>query len=924
MGTTSYLPCWQINIQHSKTATGHLVAEACAVGQTIPLLLIQEPYTYKNAIRGLHHKNLRTYSRGPQPRACIVTPVGVQGWLVPQISHRDCTAVMMKSDQQDHPILVVSLYCDGNTMTFRDDLSACSDFARQNQALLLLGMDSNSHSTLWGCPATDNRGEDIEDWLFLNGLQLHNDGIEDTFVTSRASSKIDLTVSTPASFPFVTDWKVNTDDQLSDHRRVEFHLNFSYTILKQVQNLRKTNWDLFSLVLDRCRWHQHHTWVPALLDQAVEAFETAITKALHAACPPRMVNVAQASSQPTWWNDDLKKLRADTRKALTVWRRMRTNDTYETYRSARKTYQYQINHSKRQAWRDMATLMADTGAVSRLIRRGDGKLTSAAPTLLKRQDGSTTNTPEETAAILLDCHFPDSSACPPDGTPPSRKAASDECKDADFITPSKVRWALKSFGPYKSAGPTGLKPVVLQHLPDTAIEYLARLYKASIALEYVPLTWRKAHVLMLPKPGKPNYDEVKSFRPISLNSFLLKGLERLVLWELEDNALRRTPFHPAQHAFRKGQSCDTALSEVIDKIESGIMRGRYALGVFLDIQGAFDNVRWTKVIQLMLARGFPARLTRWYEQFLKNRIINYSNDKGVTHSRRLAKGTPQGGVLSPVCWNVIFDDLLSRVDSGPVRAVAYADDLCLLVTGIDPPTLVDAVQEALDKAMEWGREAGLTFHPKKSETILFHRKRKVQLPKPPRLGSAPVRFTDKVKYLGIELQHDLRWSQHINSKIAKVKNQLLTLKTAAGRLWGLSPRVARNAFVAVARPALTYGCHVWGHALNVSVRTKLTRLNRLAGIGMAPIKRSTPTAGMEIIYNMMPLDIFISRTASHTIRRIHHSSVRQTLGWPWSTWDQRASPDLGQRVAGSHLPTEPHGYHDTYTIMGPPIPYKRA
>ena len=102
-------------------------------------------------------------------------------------------------------------------MTFHEDLNTCSDFARQHRALLLLGMDSNSHSTLWGCPMTDNRGEDIEDWL-LNGLQLHNDGIEDTFVTSRASSKIDLTVSTPKSFPFVTNWTVNTDDHLSDHR----------------------------------------------------------------------------------------------------------------------------------------------------------------------------------------------------------------------------------------------------------------------------------------------------------------------------------------------------------------------------------------------------------------------------------------------------------------------------------------------------------------------------------------------------------------------------------------------------------------------------------------------------------------------------------------------------------------------------------
>ena len=221
---------------------------------------------------------------------------------------------------------------------------------------------------------------------------------------------------------------------------------------------------------------------------------------------------------------------------------------------------------------------------------------------------------------------------------------------------------------------------------------------------------------------------MKSFRPISLNSFLLKGLECLVLWELEETTLTTTPFHAAQRAFRKGRSCDTALSEVVDKIESGIMRNQFSLGVFLDIQGAFDNVSWTKVIKLMHARGFPGRLTRWYKYFLENRIITYSNEEGVTHYCSLAKGTPQGGVLSPVCWNVIFDDLLSRVETGPVQAVAYADDLCLLATGLNPQTLVDTIQDSLNAAMEWGREASLTFHPKKSEAMLFHRKRKVKLP----------------------------------------------------------------------------------------------------------------------------------------------------------------------------------------------------
>ena len=41
----------------------------------------------------------------------------------------------------------------------------------------------------------------------------------------------------------------------------------------------------------------------------------------------------------------------------------------------------------------------------------------------------------------------------------------------------------------------------------------------------------------------------------------------------------------------------------------------------------------------------------------------------------LSKGTPQGGVLSPIVWNINFDGLIEIFDGGPVFAVGFAYDL---------------------------------------------------------------------------------------------------------------------------------------------------------------------------------------------------------------------------------------------------------
>ena len=74
----------------------------------------------------------------------------------------------------------------------------------------------------------------------------------------------------------------------------------------------------------------------------------------------------------------------------------------------------------------------------------------------------------------------------------------------------------------------------------------------------MPLVWNKGTGIFIPKPGKESYFEAKSFRMITLTSFQLKWLERLILYHInEDNNVLAKLF-ASQYGFRACVSMETA------------------------------------------------------------------------------------------------------------------------------------------------------------------------------------------------------------------------------------------------------------------------------------------------------------------------------------------------------------------------------
>ena len=97
--------------------------------------------------------------------------------------------------------------------------------------------------------------------------------------------------------------------------------------------------------------------------------------------------------------------------------------------------------------------------------------------------------------------------------------------------------------------------------------------------------------MFIPKNGRTDYSTAKAFRPISLTSFLMKTLERMVDRYLVERIISPYPLHENQHAYRRGRSTETALHAVVAKIERSLHHKDVALAVFFDVEGAFDKAR---------------------------------------------------------------------------------------------------------------------------------------------------------------------------------------------------------------------------------------------------------------------------------------------------------------------------------------------
>ncbi len=391
------------------------------------------------------------------------------------------------------------------------------------------------------------------------------------------------------------------------------------------------------------------------------------------------------------------------------------------------------------------------------------------------------------------------------------------------------------------------------------------LMRDSLALSYIPSPWRIARVIFIPKVGRKDYSLAKSFRPISLTSFMLKGMEKIIDNHIRSKALKVAPLHANQHAYRVGRSTNTALYQLTAEIQNSLENNEVAICAFLDIEGAFDNASHASVIRALEKRNVEAPICRWIKAVLHTRIAETT----VGESKiRLGttRGCPQGGVLSPLLWSLVVDELLELLTNNGIRCQGYADDIVIVARGKFENTLCDIVQRGLNLAKGWCDTVGLNINPLKTTVIPFTKRRSLPGLRILSLGGRELEVSREVKYLGLTLDSTLRWNRHVELTLSKATKALMVCRRLAGRSWGCKPSIIRWLYTMIVRPIVTYGAVVWASkAKQTSIGLQLSKLQRLACVCATGAMRTCPTAALEVMLELTPLHLVINQTAKHTM-----------------------------------------------------------
>ena len=683
---------------------------------------------------------------------------------------------------------------------------------------ILLG-DFNAHDTLWGSTRAqcNQRGHTVTNFINDLNLFLLNNGEKTRFNSFNGTfSSIDLSISTGGLMPRL-DWSVHNDLCGSDHYPIlitkDGGLNHRLT---QPSNwvVRRANWSLFK----RNFYFKHDDNV-----NGVENIKTLTDNILEAAdsTVPRSKGRSHRPTVP-WWNEECAKAIQVRKRALRIFSKYPTATNLTSFRRLRAKARKVVKEAKRASWEKYVSDINYRTPITdiwRKIKSISGSNYHLAVSSLKEADRVLTTPPE-----ISECF--------------GRRLAETSCngsydeafrvlKEQNETIPLTFNprdsgevyndpfslWELSSAILESRDGSPGIDTVhnaFLRNLPKEALPQMLRSLNQIWSEGSFPAPWRESIVVPILKQGKDRSDP-NNYRPISLTSCVCKVMERMVnrrlVWWLE----RRNLLSDIQCGFRRGRSTSDHLVRTDNFIQEAFLLRQNVIGVFFDLEKAYDRVWRYKILKTLDEWGFRGNLPIFVKNFLSARVFKVRIGEYLSRFYPQENGVPQGSVLSVTLFAIAINDVAECIRS-PVMGSLFVDDLAIFCRSSKLTSASRLIQLTLNKLSVWSQRNGFRFSTEKTKCIHFYRGQGVHVPPSLYLNGNELPYVENVRFLGMTLDRRLNWRDHFRILRDNCFKVLNILRFLSHSTWGADRTSMLMLYRALVRSRLDYGSIVYSSA----------------------------------------------------------------------------------------------------------------
>ena len=339
-----------------------------------------------------------------------------------------------------------------------------------------------------------------------------------------------------------------------------------------------------------------------------------------------------------------------------------------------------------------------------------------------------------------------------------------------------------------------------------------------------------------------------NYRPISMLSVFDKMLEKLMYKRIISFLDKHDILNKHQFGFRTGHSTTHALVEVMDELYASLDDGNFALGVFLDLQKAFDTVLHDLLLDKMYHYGIRGLAHSWFQSYLSNRMQYVSLNGVVSEPRHIRHGVPQGSVLGPLLFLLFINDI-ANIDPR-LKIKLFADDTNIFFYEANLPNLIINANVALDKVAEWLKANKLCLNIDKTNYFIF-KTTCVNTDNIPDIviDHRIIQRVDFCKYLGITLDCRLSFVHHINAIVSRV-NQYCGIFYKLRNL--LPVFCLRQLYFTLVYPHLLYGLEIYGNT-SASILDPLLKVNNRILRILQNQSIRTPLSHLYSNFNILPI-----------------------------------------------------------------------